>query len=100
MLTMISNILRNLTRKPATRPYPFVKREPFAATRGHLENDANACIYCGLCARRCPANSLAVSREPKSWTLDPYRCIVCGYCVEVCPKKSLKMNPKHGKFNA
>jgi formate hydrogenlyase subunit 6/NADH:ubiquinone oxidoreductase subunit I len=96
MLTMLKNIFRNLTSRPATRRYPFVVREPIPGSRSRLEIDPAVCIYCGICARRCPANAIAVSKDPKSWTLDPYRCILCGYCTEVCPKKCLSMNPKHG----
>ena len=39
MPNLLSNIVRNLFGKPATRRYPFEKREPFAGTRGHLEID-------------------------------------------------------------
>lgn len=100
MFSLLKNIVRNLTHRPATRRYPFVKREPFAGFRGKLEIRIDECIFCGMCQRRCPANAIAVTKQPKTWTLDPYRCILCGYCVEVCPKKCLFMNPKHGDFNA
>lgn len=96
MFSLIRTILSNLTRRPATRAYPFFKRKPIEGYRGTLMHDPTTCIYCSLCAKRCPANALAVSRDPKSWTLDPYRCILCGYCVEVCPKKCLHMDPNHG----
>ena len=79
--------------------YPFVSRTPVAGSRGHLVNDPNTCIYCGICQKRCPSDALKVARDPKTWTLDPYRCIVCGYCVDVCPKKCLSMNPNHGDYN-
>lgn len=95
MFPFLKTLWRSLRRGPATRRYPRVQRNPFPGARGHLVNDAALCIYCGLCARRCPAGALAVTREPKAWTLDPYRCILCGYCVEVCPKKSLRMEPAH-----
>ncbi len=91
-MTFLNAIFRNLFSRPATRRYPFVKREPFPGTRGQLAIDPDRCIYCGICAKRCPANAITVSKTPsKSWTLDNYRCVICGYCVEVCPKKCLTM---------
>ncbi|MEW6263801.1 MAG: 4Fe-4S binding protein [Thermodesulfobacteriota bacterium] len=95
MFTMIGTILRNLTGGPVTRPYPYKVREPMAGARGHLLLDPETCSYCTLCEKRCPANAIVVSRDPKSVTLDPYRCIVCAYCVEICPKKSLSLDPRH-----
>lgn len=99
MPSMIRNIVRNLFHRPATRKYPFEQREPIAGSRGHLKNDIDACIFCGLCVRRCPSAALAVTKNPKSWTFDPYRCVVCGACVEVCPKKCLSMDPQPGKYD-
>lgn len=95
MFRLLNSILTNAFGRAATRRYPFVKREPFPGSRGQLEIDIDACIFCGLCSRKCPSNAITVSKKPKSWTLDPYRCIVCGYCLEVCPKKCLGMNPQH-----
>ena len=97
MASLLKSTLKTLLRGPFTRRYPKVAREPFAGSRGQLVIDANACIYCTLCAKRCPSNALAVSREAKTWTFDPYRCIVCGYCVEACPKKCLSMRNEHFK---
>ncbi|MFA5034550.1 MAG: 4Fe-4S dicluster domain-containing protein [Candidatus Margulisiibacteriota bacterium] len=91
MVNLLKLIFMNLFRQPATRLYPFVKREPFKGGRFSLDMDPALCIYCGICQRRCPANAIVVSREPKSWTMDPYKCIVCGYCAEVCPKKCIYM---------
>jgi formate hydrogenlyase subunit 6/NADH:ubiquinone oxidoreductase subunit I len=99
IFSFIDNVLNNMKSRPATRPYPYVQRTPIAGARGCLKNDADLCIYCGICQKRCPSDALAVTREPKTWTLDPYRCIVCGYCVEACPKKSLSMDPSHGTYN-
>lgn len=95
MLPLLKNIFRNLGRKPATRLYPVERRAPPEGTRGHIEMDPDVCIYCGICQKRCPAGAIAVSREPKRWTLNPYACVICGYCVDVCPKKCIRMQPDH-----
>ena len=95
MLSMLKKVVSLLIRGPVTRRYPAERRVPFAHARGVLSIDAEKCVYCGLCSRGCPAAALSVVREPKSWTLDPWRGIVCAACVEVCPKKCLAMQPGH-----
>jgi ech hydrogenase subunit F len=97
MFTMLTNIFKNLGRKPATRCYPAEVREAPAASRGHLDIDIEKCIFCGICQKRCPANALAVSKDPKSWSVNHYACIICGYCVDACPKKCLVMKSEYFK---
>ena len=99
MGSLLKTVVKNLRGKPATRRYPFQKRAAYAGSRGELVIDINKCIFCGLCTKRCPAAALAVTREPKSWTLDQYRCILCGYCTEVCPVKCLSMKREHLNVN-
>ena len=95
MFTLLSNIFKNLWNKPGTRRYPFEKREVPDQSRGHLDIEIDKCIFCGACQKRCPSNALAVSRTPKSWSVNHYACIICGYCVEVCPKKCLFLRKEH-----
>jgi NADH-quinone oxidoreductase subunit I len=95
MINLLRSIFVKLSARPDTRRYPFEQRPPIAGARGHLDIEIEKCIFCGACQKRCPANALAVSREPKSWTLKPCACIVCGYCVEVCPKKCLALREQH-----
>jgi len=91
MIHLIGSIFSKLVSKPDTRRYPAEQRAPIPGTRGHVDIDIEKCIFCGACQKRCPANALKVTRDPKAWTLNPYACIVCGYCVEVCPKKCIAM---------
>jgi formate hydrogenlyase subunit 6/NADH:ubiquinone oxidoreductase subunit I len=86
--------LRNLVTKPATRRYPFVVREPFAATRGRIVIDFPTCIHCMACAKHCPADAIVVDRLAKSWSIDRFACVVCGACVRACPKDCLAMENK------
>lgn len=90
---MAGTAIKNLFSKPATRLYPFVKREPFAGTRGDISIDYPQCIHCGMCMRRCPAQAITVSREKKEWKIDHLSCVICGNCVLVCPKKCLFLDP-------
>ena len=60
-------------------------------TRGHVENDIDACIFCGLCARRCPTHALGVSKDGRTWSIERFNCVQCNCCVEICPANSLRM---------
>ncbi len=86
-LTTIANVFR----KPATLMHPFKKRIPFEATRGHISIDFEKCIFCTICAKKCPADAIKVDRENKVWEIEHLRCISCGACTEACPKKCLTM---------
>ena len=93
-LPMAGIALKNLFSRPATRLYPKVVRPPFAGNRGHIEIDFQACILCGMCARRCPAHAIAVDRARGEWKMDRLSCVICGGCVAVCPKKCLSLHPE------
>lgn len=96
MFDMITNIMNNLLKKPATRNYPSIKRTPFKGSRGHIKGiDIDKCIFCGICQRKCPPNAINVNRNDKSWEIDPYKCIICGECVDVCPKKCILMEEQY-----
>jgi len=82
-------IMRSLFKKPATLMYPVVPRNWEERTRGHIENDIDDCIFCGICQKKCPTNALQVNKNKKSWTIERMACIQCSCCVEVCPKKCL-----------
>ena len=53
--------------------------------------DPAKCVYCTLCAKKCPAGALTVDRANKTWTLDEDKCVACGTCHDVCPKKCIIM---------
>ena len=96
MFEMIGNVFKNFGSKPATRNYPFTTRKMAKTTRGHISGiDTDACIYCGICQRKCPSNAIKVDRQNRTWELEPYRCIVCGECVTVCPKDCINMQNVH-----
>ena len=67
----------SLFKKPETVLYPFEQKPAPAGLKGHIENDASACILCG------------------TWAIDPFRCVQCGTCVRVCPKHCLTMDPAY-----
>ena len=70
--------------KPAEPPKPVEPRDD-----GRPVQDPAKCIYCTICARKCPVGALEVDRTAKTWKLDEDVCIGCGNCYEVCPKKAI-----------
>jgi ech hydrogenase subunit F len=90
---MAGTAIKNLFSRPATRLYPFVKRDPFAGTRGDIAIKFEDCIFCGMCMRRCPTHAITVSKEKREWRMDHLSCVICTNCVIVCPKKCLRLEP-------
>ena len=58
---------------------------------GKPVQDPNTCVYCTICARKCPAGALTVDRAAKTWVLDEDACVGCGTCAAACPKKAIIM---------
>lgn len=98
--SFVKTELKNLFSKPATRLYPQQPRQYAERTRGHIENDMDVCILCGLCSKKCPTGAIAVDRTGKTWSINRFSCIQCGYCVESCPKKCLSMKQTYTQPDA
>ena len=81
----------SLLSKPATIKLTQLNKHYTPHTRGHVENDIDACIFCGLCARRCPTHALGVNKQESIWSIERFKCIQCNCCVEICPANSLLM---------
>ena len=85
--------LGSLFKKPETVLYPVKKKEAPAGLKGHIVNDVDVCILCGICQRRCPCAAIVVEKPNRKWTIDKFRCVQCGTCVLECPKHCLSMEP-------
>lgn len=85
LFTMARIVSKNLLRGPVTLMYPQKKRAFKPITRGNIENDIGRCIFCGICARRCPTYAIAVTKDSREWEINRLKCCNCNLCVEVCP---------------
>lgn len=89
--------LRSLFKKPITTSYPAAPITFNENVRGHIENDMEKCILCGVCQRNCPSGALTVDRKAGTWSIDRFACVQCKYCVQTCPTKSLSMKNTYTK---
>lgn len=91
LVSFKNTILKNLVSKPKTRR---VEKEYPTGTRGHVENDMDVCVLCGLCSIKCPTHAISVDKAEKTWSIRPMSCIQCRCCVDNCPKKCLSMGTR------
>jgi len=87
--SLSKTVMKSLFHKPATKMYPVIPREWQAITRGHIENDIDDCIFCGICQKKCPTDAITVDKLNKTWTIQRMQCIQCGSCSDSCPKHCL-----------
>ncbi len=83
----------SLFKKPETLLYPLETKPAPVGLKGHIVNEVELCILCGICQKTCPAGALTVEKKERTWSIDPFRCVQCGACVRACPKDCLSMDP-------
>jgi len=94
---MVGDVFRSLFLRPATRQYPFVRKEAPKSLRGKLHWDQEKCTGCLLCVKDCPAEAIEVIMVDKvnkrfvtRYHLD--RCTFCSQCVISCRQNALEMS--------
>lgn len=84
---VLVEVMLNFFRKRFTRNYPKVHPGLPENFRGPVKWNKDTCIFCGACARNCPAFAIKIDKDKRQLTIDPYKCISCGLCEEKCPTK-------------
>ena len=82
--------LGSLFKKPETVLYLRAETGP-GGLKGHIENDAERCILCGICAKSCPADAIVVEKGAHL-AIDPFCCVQYVYCGARLPSAL----PDHG----
>ena len=101
-LWVSGTFVKAAVKKPTPKPAPeapakaeeaVLKSDTAAAVQpredGKPVSDPSRCVYCTLCAKKCPVGALEVNRAEKTWKLDEEKCIGCGTCADACPKKCI-----------
>ena len=94
LLPFFKTLFKSLGSKTPTHSYPKAPMPKDPLVRGHIEIEIESCIFCNICARKCPTDAIVMDRKNKEWEIFHFQCIVCGECVEACPKKCLFMRPE------
>ena len=84
--------LGSVFKRPQTVQYPFETKAVPEGRRGGVCCDIDTCIFCGICAKTCPASAITVIKDASTWEIDTLSCVQCEYCVRACPKSCLTMN--------
>jgi NAD(P)H-quinone oxidoreductase subunit I/formate hydrogenlyase subunit 6 len=89
---MERDLLKNLTKKPATLCYPLEKDTPVEGMRAKIAWTIEKCIGCGLCPRICPSKAIELTEKGSKAEITYHvdRCLFCGECVDICPTKAIE----------
>ena len=75
---------------------PLYNKKVRCTSNLHAEN---TCICCGLCAKKCPVQAIAMRDGRPVWVKD--RCVMCLGCLHRCPKFAIQYGnrtKKHGQY--
>lgn len=54
--------------------------------------DEAKCVGCGICAKSCPGQAIAMTAPGRKAHIHPKACIHCYCCHELCPQKAVELH--------
>lgn len=55
--------------------------------------DPEKCTGCGVCADRCPLDTIRMNRAGKAYIAYPDDCMTCYKCELACPSEAIYVHP-------
>lgn len=74
---------------PLARPAERLCKKAFSQTP---RIDGAKCVGCGICAKSCPGQAIAMTAPGKKAHIDQKACIHCYCCHELCPQKAVELH--------
>ena len=71
----------------------FTAAQPVIASMMRVR--AKSCTKCGICAKACPAEAIAIKRRKAK--IKKLRCTACQCCMNICPTNAITMLRKSAK---
>ena len=74
---------------PLARPAERLCKKAFSQTP---RIDGAKCVGCGICAKSCPGQAIAMTAPGKKARISQKACIHCYCCHELCPQRAVELH--------